>query len=105
MGASGHALRDYVFRELDFSFAARQVRVKFIVIDVMYPVPSVAKLTEQGFKVEFGRQARLLGMNSRSDAFSVEIRRRSGTCWEQMVSCTAKATTVRCDTVGDGWNA
>ena len=44
-------------RELDFSVAARQVRVKFVVTDVMYPVLSVAKLTEQGFDVEFGQQA------------------------------------------------
>ena len=62
---------------LDFSVAARQVRVKFVVTDVMYPVQSVAKLTEQEFKVEFGQQARLVGLNRR-DAVSVELRRRSG---------------------------
>ena len=55
--ASGHALRYCGVRELDLSVAARQVRVKFVVTDVMYPVLSVAKLTEQGFKVEFGQQA------------------------------------------------
>ena len=55
-------------RELDFSVAARQVRVKFVVTDVMCPVPGVAKVTEHGFKVEFGQQACLAGMNNHCDA-------------------------------------
>ena len=52
------------------------VSVKLVVTDVMYPV-----LTEQGFKIEFGQQARFVGVNSRSDAVSVELRRRPGTGW------------------------
>ena len=68
VGASGHALRYYGDRELDFSVAARQVRVKFVVTDVMCPVPGVAKVTGQGFKVEFGQQACLAGMNNPCDA-------------------------------------
>ena len=51
VGANGHALRYFGVRELDVSVAARQVRMKFVVTGVMYPVLSVAKLTEQGFKV------------------------------------------------------
>ena len=76
-GANGYALWYYGVRKLEFSVAARQVRVKFVVTDVLYPVLSVAKLTEQGLKVEFGHQACLIDMNSRSDAVSVELRRRS----------------------------
>ena len=53
-------------------------------------VASRRKLTEQ-----FGQQARLVGMNSRSDAVYVALRRRSGTYWKQMVRCTAKSSTVR----------
>ena len=52
VGANRHALRGCGVRELDFSVAARQVRVKFVVKDVMYPGQGVAKLREQGFKVE-----------------------------------------------------
>ena len=46
-GASGHALRYHGVRELGFSVAARQVRVKFVATDLMYPVLSVAKLAER----------------------------------------------------------
>ena len=38
VGASGHALRCCGVRELDFSVAARHVRVKFVMTDVMHPV-------------------------------------------------------------------
>ena len=38
--ANGHALLHNGVRELHFSVAARQVRVKFVVTDVMYPVQS-----------------------------------------------------------------
>ena len=65
--ATGYALRYCGVRELDLSVAARRVRVKFVLTDVMYPVVTLAKLTEQGFKVECGQQARLVGMNSRPD--------------------------------------
>ena len=57
MGASGHDLRCCGVRELDFSVAARQFPVKFVVIDVMYPVLRVVKVTQQGIEVEFGQQA------------------------------------------------
>ena len=67
VGANGHALRYFSVRELDFSVAARQVRVKFVVTDVMYPVLCVAKLTEQGFMADFGQQACFTGTNSRDD--------------------------------------
>ena len=53
VGANGHALRYYGVRELDLSVAARPVRVKLVVTDVMYPVLSVETLRKQGFKVEF----------------------------------------------------
>ena len=65
VGANGHALRYDGVHELDFSVAARLVPLRFVVTDVMYPGLSVAKLTEQGFKVEIGQQACLVGMNSR----------------------------------------
>ena len=80
VGANGLVLRYHDVPELDFSVAARQVRVRFLDTDAMYPVLSVAKLTEQGVKVEFGQQACLMGMNSRCNAVSVELRRRYGTC-------------------------
>ena len=62
VGASGHALRTYGVRELDFSVAAREVRVKFVLTDAVFPVLGVSKLTGRGFKVEFEQQARLVGM-------------------------------------------
>ena len=63
----------------------------FLGIDVLYPVLSVATLTEQ--------QARLMVMNHRGDTVSVRLQRRSGTYWNWVVKCTAKATTVSPDTV------
>ena len=63
VGASGQALPYHGVRELDFSVAARYVRVKFVVTDVMCPVLSVATLTEQGLKVEF----RAAGMSCGSE--------------------------------------
>ena len=61
VGASGHALRTYGVRELDFSVAAREVRVKFVLTDAVFPVLGVSKLTGRGFKVEFEQHARLVG--------------------------------------------
>ena len=97
MGVNGHAIRYFSVRELDFSVAARQVRVRFVATDVMYPVLSVAKLTE----VEFGQQACLTGTNSRRDGVSVELRRRSGNHWIQMVRCAAKSSTVSLVTLSE----
>ena len=59
-----YALQYKGARGLDFSVAARQVRLMFVVTDIMYPELSVAKLTQQGFKAEFGQKARLVGVNS-----------------------------------------
>ena len=64
------------------TYTSRQVRVMFVATDIMNPVLSVAKLTEQGFK----------GMTSRDDGVSVELRRGYGTYW--MVECAAKSSTV-----------
>ena len=44
-----HSDRYYGGREQDFSVAVRQVRVKFVVTDVMCTVPSVEKKTQHGF--------------------------------------------------------
>ena len=44
--------------------------MKFSVADTTYPVLSVAGLTAQGFKVEFGPSARLTGVSSRGDDVS-----------------------------------
>ena len=52
--------------------------MKFVVTDVMYPVLSMAELTEQGLKVEFGQRACVAGMNSRRDGASMKFPRRSG---------------------------
>ena len=84
---------------------------------------SVAQLTEQEFKVEFGQQSCLTGTHNRGqgvsvelrrtsvpagyrwsgvpqsrqprgEGVSVELRRRSGTYSIQMVRCAAKSSTV-----------
>ena len=56
----------------------------FLATDIMNPVVSVAKLTEQGFT----------GITRRDDGVSVELRRGSGTYCIQMVKCAAKSSTV-----------
>ena len=100
--ASGHALRYYGVRELDLSVAARQVRVKFVVTDVMHPVLSVAKLTERGVKVEFGQLACYMGTNKRDDGVTVEQRRRFGIYWTLMGQvCREVVNRGPCYTIGD----
>ena len=74
-GASGHALRYNGGSELDFSVGARQVQVKFVVTDVMYPVLSVA--------------------NSRDDGVSLELRDTDGGVRRKVVNREP------CDTGGD----
>ena len=51
VGANGHALRYWSFSVVAVQGSV-QVRVKFEETDVVYPVLSVAKPTEPGFKVE-----------------------------------------------------
>ena len=60
--------------QLDCSVLARMVRVKFVVTDVMYPLLSVAKLTEQGV----GPQAHFVGVSRNAvDRASHDCRRQS----------------------------
>ena len=62
-------------RELDIRVAAGQARVKIMV--VRYPVLIVAKLIEQGFRVQFVPKVLLVGVNIRGHEVSVELRQRS----------------------------